>query len=76
MKSCPFEQFYSTSKPIRKAGKKVGVAAAKSDLIISDVDMIPGPEFVQAHYTAYDRVKMLVVLKDWHIIWSLMIGRR
>lgn len=56
LKSCPFElNFIQRQNPSGKAeARNVGVAAAKSDLIIiSDADMIPGPEFVQAHYNAH-----------------------
>ena len=49
--------------------RNAGVAVAKSDtIVISDADMVPGPDFVQAHYRHIRPVRMLVALKAWRII--------
>ncbi|MGC6367814.1 MAG: glycosyltransferase family 2 protein [Candidatus Marinamargulisbacteria bacterium] len=47
--------FIQRENPSGKAeARNAGVAVAKSDIIvISDADMVPGPDFVQAHYTAH-----------------------
>ena len=51
--------FIQRENPSGKAeARNAGVAVAKSDtIVISDADMVPGPDFVQAHYTAHQTSK-------------------
>ena len=55
-KHCPFTlNFIQRENPSGKAeARNTGVAAAKSEIIIiSDADMVPGPDFVQGHFNAH-----------------------